>query len=98
MPCPTPMHIVASAAGRRGAHFDRGGQREPRARHAERMADRDRAAIRIDMVGVVGQSEIAKHGERLRGEGLVELDDVEIADRDPSRSISLTVAGTGPCP
>ena len=30
-------------------------QRKPRARHAERMAERDRAAVRIDVLGVVGE-------------------------------------------
>ena len=29
---------------------------------------------------VVGEAELAEHGEALRGEGLVEFDDVDVAD------------------
>src|SRR5689334_21731625 len=43
---------------------------------AERMAKRDRAAERVDPVGV--QADVLDHGERLRGECLVEFDPVEI--------------------
>ncbi len=39
------------------------------------------------------------HGERLRGERLVELDDVDVADRRaPRRASSFCAAGTGPMP
>src|SRR5438128_7157481 len=41
-----------------------GGEREPRARHAERMSERDRAAVGIDVLGVVGDAELAQTGER----------------------------------
>src|SRR5437870_4218935 len=54
--------------------------RDARPRHAERMAERDRAAIRIDVFGIVRKPELAHHGETLRGECLVEFDHVEIAD------------------
>ena len=37
-------------------------QRQPRARHAERMAERDRAAMRIDVRGVVGKPELPQAG------------------------------------
>src|SRR2546430_4028933 len=53
---------------------------EPRARHAERMAERDRAAVRVDVPGIVGEPELAQAGEALRRERLVELDPVEVAD------------------
>ena len=59
------------------------GQREPRARHAQRMAERDGAAMGIDLLGIVGEAELAQAGERLRGEGLVELDHIEVADLEP---------------
>ena len=61
-PCPTPTHIVASA--RLPPCFDhlvRRRQREPRARHAERMAERDGAAVRIDVLGVVGSPSWRRH-------------------------------------
>src|SRR6202043_2513005 len=39
-----------------------GGEREARARHAERMAERDRPAMGVDVLGVVGESELAQAG------------------------------------
>ena len=57
--------------------LERGGAGDARARHAERMAERDRPAVRIDVVGIVLKSKSAQAGEGLRGERLVELDDVE---------------------
>src|SRR5512132_2960961 len=51
-------------------------RRANRARRAERMAERDRAAERIDLRGV--EVELAHDGERLRGERLVELDPVDV--------------------
>src|SRR6266702_7965404 len=61
-------------------HAVHGGERETSAAHAERMAERDGAAMRIDEVGIVGNAELAHAGDALRGEGLVELNQVEIAD------------------
>ena len=40
------------------------------------MADSDRAAIRIDMGGIVRQAMVARHRQALRSEGFVEFDDV----------------------
>ena len=64
-PCPTPTHMVASAT-LAAEHFElvRRRQRQPRARHAERMAERDGAAVRIDVLGIVGDAELAQAGER----------------------------------
>ncbi len=45
---------------------------------ADRMTDRDPAAVGIDLVQ--RQVEIPHDGERLGGEGLVELDGVEVLD------------------
>ena len=64
-------------------HLLRRREREPRARHAERMAERDGAAVRVDVLGVVRQPELAQAGQRLRGERLVQLDHVEVADLEP---------------
>src|SRR5882672_1550776 len=58
------------------------GERDARPRHAERMAERDRAAMGIDVLGIVGDAELAQAREPLRGEGLVDLDQVEVADLD----------------
>src|SRR4029077_1291414 len=56
------------------------GQREAGAAHAERMSERDGAAIGVHMRRVIGNTQQAQHRERLRGKSLVELDDFEIAD------------------
>src|SRR3954451_1539887 len=45
------------------------------ARAAERVGDRDRAAVDVQLVVV--QAELAHRGEHLRGECLVQLDEVE---------------------
>ncbi len=59
MPCPTPMHMVARPERAPPlAHGQRGGQRQPRAGHAERMAERDRAAVRVHVLGIVRQAEL----------------------------------------
>src|SRR5581483_5825447 len=54
--------------------------REARTGGAQRMAQRDRAAIRIHVRRIVRNPQHAQHGERLRGERLVELDDVHLPD------------------
>src|ERR1700689_3076657 len=56
------------------------GQRQPRAAHAERMAERNRAAMRVDEIGIVLDAELAQAGDSLRGKGLIELDQIEIGD------------------
>src|SRR6267143_3960702 len=57
-------------------------QRQPRAAHAERMAKRDRAAMRVDEVGIVLDAQLPQTGYALRGEGFIELDQIEVRDLD----------------
>ena len=45
----------------------------------DRVAERDRAAVDVDLVPV--EAELATVGQRLRGERLVDLDQVERLDR-----------------
>src|SRR4051812_4661483 len=45
--------------------------RQPRAAHAERMAERDRAAMRVDEVGIVLDAQLPQAGYALRGEGFI---------------------------
>ena len=56
----------------------RGGERYARARHAERMAQCNRTAVRIDVFGVVGKAELAHAGERLRRKRLVQLPKINV--------------------
>src|SRR5882757_490044 len=54
--------------------------RQPCAAHAKRMAERDRAAMRVDEVGIVLDAELTQAGDALRGEGFIELDQIEVRD------------------
>jgi len=60
----------------------RGGRGEASATGAERMADGDSAAVGVNVRGIVGQAEFAENGERLRGEGLVEFDNVHLGNHE----------------
>src|SRR5262249_36409003 len=66
------------------------GQGKARPRHAERVPERDRAAVRIDVLGVIGNAELAQAGDALRGERLVDLDQIEIADLQAKPRHQLT--------
>src|SRR5262249_22212933 len=57
------------------------GANHARARHAERMADRDRAAVDVELRGIDAQAIAAV--DHLRGEGLVELPHVDLAALAP---------------
>src|SRR2546422_11559086 len=54
------------------------GHDEPRAGHAQGMAERDRAAIHVHLLRI--QAQLADDDEALRSEGLVQLDEVEVRD------------------
>src|SRR5205814_2214246 len=54
------------------------GEREPRARGAERVAERDGAAVHVRLLAV--EAEILLDGQALRGKGLVDLDEVHVRD------------------
>jgi hypothetical protein len=51
------------------------------------VAQRDRAAAHVDARGV--EAEAAHAGERLRGEGLVELDEIDVRDAEAERARSF---------
>src|SRR5436853_2198936 len=68
---------VAAAAA---AEFVQEGDDESRAAHPERMAERNRAPVDVHLRRI--EAELADHGEALRRERLVQLDEVEIVGRD----------------
>ena len=70
-------HAVLLLAAAQAVHQRR---RAHRAGRAERMAERDRAAERIDFRRV--EADIADHRQRLRGERFVEFDPVQLLLRD----------------
>src|SRR5690242_15609288 len=69
----------APAAG--GLELIERGDHQPAARSAQRMTERDRAAIGVHLFRVVGQTELAQHCERLGSESFVELDGVKVLYR-----------------
>src|SRR5690349_16926453 len=58
-----------------------GRENESRSRHPERVAERNRTAVWIHTIRVVGDAELAKTRERLRRERLVQFDHVHISER-----------------
>src|SRR5487761_1045345 len=55
-----------------------GGGGEPRAAHSERVTERNGTALWVDVRGIVSDPKLPQDGERLGGESLVELDQIEI--------------------
>ena len=77
---PPPRQSVARPGPRLPvAHGVEQGREHPRAAGADRMAERDGAAVHVDPVPVPAQR--AAVGQRLHREGLVGLDEVVVADR-----------------
>ena len=63
------------------------------------MADRDRAAPLVDARVVVGDAEVVEQREHLDGEGLVELEQADVVDRQAGLLQRLLGAtGSGRCP
>ena len=60
------------------------------------MTERDRPAIGVDVRGIIGQSQFPQHRERLRGEGLIELDCVHLADIERRQRKNAPGRGHGP--
>ena len=94
------MHMVASAVASATAVQLLGrGQGEARAGHAERMAERDRAAVGVHAGVVIGEAELAHHRQALRGEGLVQFDHVDVIDvQDQAVQATFASRAPGRCP
>src|SRR2546422_2613777 len=67
-----------------------------RAGHSVRMPDRDRAAVRVEPLGVDAEAVAAV--DDLRGEGLVQLDDVDVLELEPRMLEQLRHREDGPDP
>ena len=95
------------------AHGRQSARRAPwSARRSSRAADRasraplmpsgwpegDRAAVRVDVLGVVRQAQSPQHGQGLRGERLVQFEQVDVGDLEAGPASSRRVAGSGPIP
>src|SRR6476661_7701226 len=71
-------HAVAAAAP---AQLVQEGDDEARAAHPQRVPERDRAAVHVHPGRI--EAELADHGEALGGEGLVQLDEIDVVAGDP---------------
>ena len=68
-------------------HFVQQRDDDARAGAADRMAERDRAAVDVQLLR--GDRHVLQHREHLRGERFVELDEIEIVEPRPVRSLQL---------
>ena len=98
-PWPTPTHSVGDAvAPAAAAQLADQRAEQAGARAAERVAERDRAAVDVELLRASMPSS-RDAGEHLGGEGLVELDQVDVVDRQAGALERLAGrAGTGPMP
>src|ERR1700674_1723040 len=55
-------------------------QRQPGAAHAERVAERNGAAMRVDEIGILLDAELTQASDALACKSFIELDQIEIAD------------------
>ena len=60
-----------------------GSHGQTRTARAKRMPERDRAAVAVDMLSIVGQSEAARTGEHLRGERFIYFYAIELVEAPP---------------
>ena len=60
------------------------------------MAERDRAAVDVDLVAV--EAQLLLDRQVLRRERLVDLEEVDVVERQARASQRLRVAGAGPMP
>src|SRR5262245_13617308 len=70
-------HVLGLAA----AAFDQDMPGAARAGHAEGMADRDRAAVDVELL--LGNAELVAAVEDLHGEGLVQLPEIDVVHLEP---------------
>ena len=78
---PPPMHIVTTASLAASApELVEGRGRELGAGASEWMAEGDGAAVDVELV--VGDAELLLDVDRLAAEGLVDLEDVDVVDRE----------------
>jgi hypothetical protein len=59
-----------------------GGHQQAGARHAQRVAKRNGAAVRVHPGIVISNAELTQDRQALGGKGFVQLDDVNVGDAD----------------
>ncbi len=94
MPIPPLTHRVATPRlplRRRSSCSER--DRDARARAADGMTERDRAAIHVQRIAV--EMQLAVAGEHLRGECLVQFDQIEVCQLEAALLLHLAERGHG---
>ena len=96
-PIPPPTHSDATPyrACRCAQRVDERRQ-HARAARADRVAERDGAAVDVHARRI--DAELAHDRERLRGEGFVQLEEIDLSTRQPRALERRVTAGTGPMP
>ena len=93
-------HGFQPVAGVAPVQFAGQRRQHPAAGRADRVAQRDSRAVHVRALLVGGaEAPLPHHGKRLRGECLVELDQVDVAQLQSGfGKCDCSVAGTGPIP
>ncbi len=78
MPPPT-QSVTRPSRDVAPGHFVEERRREARAGAAERVAERDGAAVDVQAIGI--DVEFAEAGQDLHGEGLVQFDEIDVLER-----------------
>ena len=82
MPWPPPMHAVDNAVLRLAApQLVQQRDQQTRAGRTQRMAERDRSAIHVDLLAI--EAELFLDRQVLRGEGFVHFDQVDVVELQP---------------
>src|SRR5699024_1120121 len=72
-------HGLEAVAGLAAVHLAQHGGQDPAAGGADGMAERDARTVDIESIEVaLAQAPFASDGERLRGEGFIEFDEVDV--------------------
>lgn len=89
-PCPTPTHMVAVPLRPPVFQMMQRRQHQPRAAHAQRVAEGNRPAVGIDLRCIVGQTQFAQDRKPPAGKRFIELNDIEIGHRRAQTLDQLT--------
>jgi hypothetical protein len=95
-PWPTPIHRAEGISTAGAAELVDEHRDQPGAAHAQRVAERDGTAVDVHLRRI--EAKLTDAGDRLAGEGLVELDEVEILDAEAGALERLAGGRDGPDP
>ncbi len=94
----TDAHRTQRVAPAASVQFVARGQRQSGTAHSQRVAQRNRATVRVDVRGIIRQAQLTQHAQRLRGESFVKLDNVHIVNAEPGALQHLAGGRDRPSP